>query len=104
LLARYREAIFKDQIINPCKESLDEILDYIYDENGVLMPGKFKEDTNGARALHGDRVIADALTVLGRDELPKAKALDSRPPAGSFAARKREHDKKLKRDGDIWRA
>jgi hypothetical protein len=104
LLARYREALFKDQIINPCEQSLDEVLDYIYDENGLLMPGKFKQDTNGARALHGDRVIADALTVLGRDELPDAKKLESRPPAGSFAARKRDHEKKLKREGDLWRA
>lgn len=102
LLARYREALFKDQIINPCTESLTEILDYVYDENGLLMPGKFKEETNGGRALHGDRVIADALTVLGRDELPKSRHTESNAPQGSFAARKQHHEKKLKQ-ADEWR-
>jgi hypothetical protein len=98
LLARYREALGKDHIINPCEESLNEVLDYVYDENGLLMPGKFKQDTNGARALHGDRVIADALTILGRDELPKTRNLESRPPAGSFAARKKDNDQKKARE------
>jgi hypothetical protein len=103
LLARYREALGKDHIINPCEESLNEVLDYVYDENGLLMPGKFKQDTNGARALHGDRVIADALTILGRDELPKTRNLESRPPAGSFAARKKDNDQKKARERDEWR-
>jgi hypothetical protein len=71
LLARYREALATDQVINPCAESIAEARDYIYDENAKLIPGKLKVETGGGQALHGDHVIADALCVLGRDELPK---------------------------------
>jgi hypothetical protein len=103
LLGRYREAMSKDQLINPCKESLDEALDYVYDETGLLIPGRLKQETGGGRALHGDHVIADALTQLGRDELPHKKAEPARPPAGSFAARRLIHNRKLERQRDEWR-
>jgi hypothetical protein len=102
LLGRYREALGKDELINPCRESLDEALDYVYDETGLLIPGRLKQETGGGRALHGDHVIADALTQLGRDELPHKRAEPTRPPAGSFAARRDVHRKKLERERDEW--
>jgi hypothetical protein len=87
LLARLREEMHKGKFINPCKESLDEALDYIY-ENGKLMPGKLREEAAGGRELHGDHVIADALTVLALDELPRQRDAAVKPPVGSFAWRK----------------
>jgi hypothetical protein len=102
LLARYREALAKDQIINACKESLDEALDYVYDETGLLIPGRLKQESGGGRALHGDRVIADALTILAREELPSKKGKRTHAPAGSFAGRRDAHKRKLK-EADIWR-
>ena len=95
LLGMYREALARDRIINPCKESLDEALDYVYDESGLLIPGKLKEESGGGRALHGDHVIADALVELARAELPKTKSLKARPPTGSFADRRRIARKQL---------
>jgi hypothetical protein len=87
LLGRYREELQMGRFIQPCKESLDEALDYIF-ENGQLIPGKLREEVAGGRALHGDHVIADALTVLAMDELPKYRERAVKPPQGSFAWRK----------------
>lgn len=103
LIARYRESLAKDHTINPCKESIDEALDYIYDATGAVLPGRLREETGGGRALHGDHVIADALTVLGRDELPSRKGTIRTAPAMSFAGRRDSQRKRLK-DSDLWRA
>jgi hypothetical protein len=104
LVAAYRESLAKDRCINPCKESLDEALDYVLDENGLLIPGKMREESGGGRALHGDHVIADALTELGVGELPKGdRPLKARAPAGSFAARREARRKADARDKDEWR-
>lgn len=102
LLTEYREEVATGRLVNPCKESLDEALDYIYDEAGRLIPGKLKEESEGGRALHGDHVIADALTTLARRELPKFRPVSARPPAGSFADRQRAHKEKIEAR-DPWR-
>lgn len=99
LLGAYRDAIARDRIIVPCSESLDEAADYIYNDAGQLIPAKLREETMGGRKLHGDHVIADALTVLASDELPKQRTMKPRPPAGTFAHRqeaRRRKDKKRK--------
>lgn len=89
LLGNYRDALSRDAVIQPCKESLDECLDYIYDENGRLIPSKLRDEKYGGHALHGDHVIADALSVLASEDLPAGKANRKRkPPPGSFAYRK----------------
>jgi hypothetical protein len=103
LLARYREALARDKVINPCRESLDECLGYVYDENGKLIPGRLRQEAGGGQELHGDHVIADALAVLALAELPKQRNHKPRPPAGSFAARREQHQQKLKNREDIWR-
>lgn len=102
LLGQYREALKNDSIIQPCKESLDEALDYVYDDAGSLIPGKLREETGGGRELHGDHVIADALSNLARAELPKFRAMTVRAPTGSFAARRDEWRKKIERN-NAWR-
>jgi hypothetical protein len=105
LLARYREALATDQVINHCAESIAEARDYIYDENAKLIPGKLKVETGGGQALHGDHVIADALCVLGRDELPKFVEKAMKAPAGSFAWRRdraRKERRRTANDADNW--
>jgi hypothetical protein len=90
LLARYREALATDQIVNPCAESLEECKDYIYNDQGQLLPGRIREESMGGRALHGDRVIADALCLLARDELPRLlESKSSTTVPGSFAWRRK---------------
>lgn len=101
LLGVYREHLAKDKIINPCKEGLDECLDYIYNESGLLIPGKFKSEQHGGIALHGDHVIADALAVLGAAQLPRHREQQGPVPAGSFQYR-RNLKLKAKREEDPW--
>lgn len=101
LLGVYREHLAKDKIINPCREGLDEALDYIYDDSGLLIPGKLKEEQHGGILLHGDHVIADALAVLGRDQLPKHREQTSAAPTGSFEHRRKTR-LKAKREENPW--
>lgn len=102
LLGVYRENLAKDKLINPCREGLDECLDYIYNESGLLIPGRLREEQHGGLMLHGDHVIADALAVLGRDQLPKQREQQAPAPYGSFEHRRRERVKQRK-DADPWR-
>lgn len=104
LLGQYREALKTHTIINPCNESLNECLDYVYDESGRLEPGITGEEAQGGSALHGDHVIADALLLLGRTKLPKAEKDEPiKAPEGTFAYRRELNDKR-KRERDIWAA
>lgn len=102
LLGEYRDALKTNAVINPCKESLDEALDYVYDSTGKIEPGSVGVEDGGGSALHGDHVIADALTLRGRADLPKSLPKEPhRIPKGSFAYRRMEHKRRKKHD-DAW--
>jgi hypothetical protein len=95
LLGMYRDALKLCTIMNPCKESLDEALDYVYSEKGKIEPGTVGSEEGGGAALHGDHVISDALVVLGRKDLPTTEIVrPNRPPVNSFADRRRTHQEK----------
>lgn len=95
LLGMYRDALSRDEFINPCKESLDEAADYIYDATGQLIPARLREEAHGGRQLHGDHVIADALCWLAKGEMPRQKNAPVRPPQGSYAYRRERHKKAM---------
>jgi hypothetical protein len=101
MVGDYREALAHDRIIIPNEASLNECLDYVLDENGCLIPGRLKQETNGARATHGDRVIADALMWHAFTELPKQRDTIQRAPYGSYGWRQSEHRKAEQRK-DEW--
>lgn len=104
LLGEYREALDTGRLVNPCDQSITEAGDYVYDENGLLIPGRLKEESNGGRALHGDHVIADALAQRARVELPKFRERPSKPPVGSFAHRRDAAKRRKDRDAEgSWR-
>jgi hypothetical protein len=105
LLGLYRDALAKDDIVNPCEESLDEAEDYIYSETGLLIPSILREESSGGRELHGDHVVADALTVIGRDEQGKHREVAIRPRQGTFAYRrqKRKRMARRQREEESWR-
>lgn len=89
LLGEYREALKVNAVINPCREALDEALEYTYDDNAKLVPGSLGEEEGGGNALHGDHVIADALAQMGRRDLPsKERDTPARLPRGTPADRK----------------
>lgn len=102
LLGEYRDALKTAALINPCKEALDEALDYVYDSTGRIEPGSVGSEEGGGQALHGDHVIADALVVLGRKDLPKnARIAPVVAPVGSFADRRKQHDR-AKSEKEVW--
>src|SRR5690606_2863485 len=89
LLGEYRDAIKTAEIINPCRQALDEALDYNYDDKGRIEPG-ITSEVGGGQALHGDHVVADALLVLGRKDLPTAPVeVQRRTPGLTVADRRR---------------
>ena len=103
LLADYREALKAARYINPCKQSLDEALDYVYNDTGLLVPARSTSEAGGASATHGDRVVADALCELGRKELPSLKARVPAAPFGSYGYRRDLHRKTtLRSEKQAW--
>ncbi len=103
LLGMYRDALSRDDIINPCEEALEEAADYIYDEGtGVVMPARLREETSGGRALHGDHVIADALAWEAKTSLPRHLDIPARAGPGTYAYRK-EALKRKKDNDPAWR-
>lgn len=102
LLGEYRDALKNGRYINPSKESLDEALDYVYNEKGLLVPATAKSEQGGASATHGDRVVADALCELGRKEVPNIATEKPRVPRDSYAAMRERHIARLKREKQAW--
>ena len=96
LLGRYGEALESGRFINRSADALNECLEYIFAQNGGVIHSQEEtaEDPSGARANHGDRVIADALAwFLASDVQFKKEVAKRDPPAGSLAwrmARKEE--------------
>ena len=59
-------------IIVRSEDSLKELEGYITAENNSIIPGQCIDDSAGARAAHGDRIIPLALIILALTEQPKA--------------------------------
>jgi hypothetical protein len=98
LLGDYRRDLAAGVFINPSGPAVEELLQYVVDDDGYPIHEKLTEDTAGARLAHGDRVIADALANLGRKELPSV-VLDTMPiPAGSIAGRRMASQRKPEED------
>lgn len=101
LLDEYRAAITTGEFLNRSKEALLECLEFIYDSDGnvVHTVQLRKDDPSGAKANHGDQVIADALAyILVRDDGAVERKMDAseekpsldlvlNPPVGSMAWR-----------------
>jgi hypothetical protein len=93
LLGQYRDALTTGRLVNPCDEGMQEALYYSYDSKGRLDPGETEEGE--ASALHGDHVIADALTLIGGTNLPKNREADaSRMDPKTFAGRRKAYEQK----------
>lgn len=101
LLGNYRRALARGDIVNYSEEGIEEATTYVYLPDGSLGPSSMADATTGARATHGDRVIADALCVMGFEEQPKAPPPGERIVRGSFAHR-RLVDKARGKD-DRWK-
>ena len=92
------------QFINPDEDSIREAEDYVFNGN-QLTPSKCIEDKGGAKACHGDRVIADALCNLAaQDQMKAMRTFDEIIP-GSIAwrtARKDKFERDKKNKVVVW--
>lgn len=94
IFGAYRQALKDNRIENPDSESLREALEYVFDPgSGSIIHSRSsdKTDPSGARDNHGDRVIADALSVwmlgVGGD-VAQVVPMDE-IPMGSLAYRRK---------------
>lgn len=105
LLSNYRRLLAQGGYVNPSEQALDEALVYIYYENGGIGPSELLEENANARATHGDRVIADALSLWpSRADKGIAENITPKAPHGSFAWRKTQFKRpKKKKKNPSWR-
>jgi len=77
--------------------TLTELETYITFDNGEIGPsGLSEDDTSGAKAAHGDRVIALALAVLAMREQVKAAAVEVKKiPKNCFAYRAKQRERAM---------
>lgn len=89
LFGEYREALSRKMIVNKSKDALDECMHYVYgDDGGVEHDEEKIDDPSGAKANHGDRVMADALAWRGLSQRPSQdKDKPPEAPYGSLAWR-----------------
>lgn len=70
LLGNLSRAVQQGEVIVHCTGTLDEMLAYVLDGNGRVIPGRLRDESTGARENHGDRVIALALAWMALDDAP----------------------------------
>jgi len=88
LLSLYDRIIAHGGYINHDQKGLEQMRLYIHFPDGSIGPAFMVEENSSARKLHGDIVIADALT-LEDDEIPNIKIITPSAPFRSFGYRKK---------------
>jgi hypothetical protein len=102
LLGVYRNGLKTLEVINPCKQALDEALSYVYDDCWRLVAGAAGiDEASGASATHGDHVVADALAFLAREDVAETRTVPTETPKNSFMHFRRQH-RNRKRQQDAW--
>ncbi|KKN71210.1 hypothetical protein LCGC14_0422530 [marine sediment metagenome] len=101
LLDLYNRKLAHGGYVNPDKKSLEQCKLYIHYPGGGLGPAEMVFESASARLLHGDIVMADALT-LEDDRIPQVRHKGLLAPKGSFAWRKDQVIKKKKKT-KTWR-
>jgi DNA-binding transcriptional regulator YdaS (Cro superfamily) len=102
LLGDLRRALARGELVLHDEATVTELEQYIYYPSGSVGPSRLVQEVEGARAAHGDRVIAAAGLLLCLAQQPGAGASGGAPPAGSFADR-RQTQFRQSGDGARWR-
>jgi hypothetical protein len=89
LLGLLRRSYAHGAILNHSDLALDEALGYVYYDEGGIGPADLTKESESAKLTHGDRVIADALALLGLEDSPKVVVTEVVPPGRSIGHRKR---------------
>lgn len=95
LLSAYDKAITYGEYVNRSQIALEEALTYVHYASGGIGPAYLMQESASAKKTHGDRVIADALT-LDDKEIPKARVENKKPPVNSAGYRFMSHIKNRK--------
>jgi len=86
LLRAYERALLQGKITNHDKQSLEQAKYYIYMPSGAVGPADLTDKKQAEKLLHGDRVMADALTVEDKEVMqPKKPKINA--PYQSFGWR-----------------
>ena len=106
LLEEYRAALHARSFINRSWDALDECLSFRYTLQGTVEHGREAtggDDPSGARANHGDRVIADALAwMLARKYAQSARPDDPDEVVPGSLAWRRNLVEDRKRLEEAW--
>jgi len=102
LLDQYNTKIANGEYINHSEMALNEMYYYIHYPNKQVGPAELIKESSSARLTHGDRVIADALTIDTKQ--PKRVIPEMEYPENSMGYRKEQLFKKRKQPKKIgWR-
>jgi hypothetical protein len=97
-LEKYRDSIGRAAIVNRSERAVSECLSFIRTMNGAVEHSAALNtlDPGGARAAHGDLVVADALANMGLSaDSTKAVSEEPEVPEDSVAGRMAEYRRKL---------
>lgn len=86
LLRAYERALREGRFVNRDKQALDQAKTYITHPSGYVGPAELSDKTKADYLGHGDRVIADALTVMDK-EVMKAAPPSGEAPEGTWGRR-----------------
>ena len=89
LLGILRRCYAHGGIINHSDLALTEALSYVYFDDGGLGPAELCKESEAAKLTHGDRVIADALTMLGVEDAPRPTTPARNTPMRCVAYRRK---------------
>lgn len=99
LLSAYDKVLAYGGYINRSAIALEEVRTYIHYSNGGIGPTGLMMESVSAKKTHGDRVMADALTLDDRDVPGGAVKKVTTPPVNSAGYRFMQHRKNMKRRG-----
>jgi len=99
LLSQYNTELATGGYVNHSEEALDEMYYYIHYSNKQVGPAELVEESPSARLTHGDRVIADALTIDTKQ--PAKKKVITSFPEHSMGARKEKLFRERKRSNKV---
>lgn len=82
-----RRAYAHGKYINHSADALTECLSYVHYEGGGIGPAELVHESDSVRKAHGDRVIADMLTLVALREAPRRQKSEINAPERSFGYR-----------------
>ena len=97
LLRAYERAMRESRFINHDKRSLDQARTYIQYPEGGCGPAALTDKSKAEYLGHGDRVIADALTVMDKDVMAPTKGAVPDAAAGTWGARYQQWERSQKK-------